>query len=207
MRRSSASAFSFLMNDAVAMTRSATCDVAQARVRAFLAASLDGFIAGENDDLSWLPPADPSGEDHGFGAFLAQVGALLLGRRTYDVVAGFDGPWPYGDRPVLVATHRELQSSVATLRPVQGAIAELVHEAREAAAGLDVYADGGDVLRQVLDAGLLDEVVVTVIPVILGRGVPLFAGVRARHTLELVRSVTLPRGMMQLTYRPSQGRI
>ena len=134
---------------------------------------------------------------------MAEVGALLLGRRSYDVVVGFDGPWPYGDRPVLVATHRELVSSVSTVRPVRGAIEELVQTARDAAAGRDVYVDGGDVLRQVLDAGLLDDVVVTVIPVILGRGVPLFAGARARHPLELLASVTLPHGMVQLSYRAS----
>ena len=175
-----------------------------ARVRAFIAASLDGFIAGEDDDMSWLPAPEASGEDHGFGAFLADVGALLIGRRSYDVVVGFDGPWPYGDRPVLVATHRALVSPVFTVRPVHGAIAELVQTARDAAAGRDVYVDGGDVLRQVLDAGLLDEVVVTVIPVILGRGAPLFAGARARHCLELVQCTSLAGGMVQLTYRASR---
>lgn len=170
------------------------------RVRAFLAMSLDGFIAGEGDDLSWLPPPDPGGDDAGFSALLEETGALLMGRRTYDVVAAMDMAWPYGDRPVLVATHRSLTPVVPPVRAVTGDTVAIVEQAREAAAGRDVYVDGGELVRAVLDAGLLDELTVTVVPVILGRGHPLGAGTRARHRLALVRHRALPGGMVQLTY-------
>lgn len=172
------------------------------RARVFVASSLDGFIAGEGDDLSWLPQPEPGGSDHGFGAFLEEVGSLLMGRRTLDVVSGFAGAWPYGERPVLVATHRPLASSVPTVRGVCGPIAELVAQARDAAAGLDVYLDGGDLIRQALDAGLVDELTVTVVPTVLGRGIPLFAGVARPHRLLLARNETLSGGLVQLTLRP-----
>lgn len=171
-------------------------------LRAFFAQSLDGFLAGDDDDLSWLPqPSDATG-DAGFGAFLEQVGALLMGRRTYDVVRGFDGPWPYGERPIVVATTRPLPPGPPGVCARAASIAELVTEAKERAAGRDVYLDGGALLRQALDAKLLDELTVTVVPAVLGRGIPAFAGALARHPLELLRSQALHSGMMQLTYRP-----
>jgi dihydrofolate reductase len=169
-------------------------------VRAFLAMSLDGFLAGEGDDLSWLPPPAPDGDDAGFSALLECVGCLLMGRRTYDVVAAMDLAWPYGNRPVLVATHRPLAPRVPQVRAVSGDTVALVEQALQAAAGKDVYVDGGELVRAVLDAGLLDELTVTLVPVILGRGRPLGAGTHARHPLTLVRHRPLRGGMVQLTY-------
>jgi dihydrofolate reductase len=176
-----------------------------ARVRVYIACSLDGFIAGPGDDLSWLPHPDPdSGEDHGFGAFMDEVGALLMGRSTLDVVAGFGGAWPYGDKPVLVATHRELAPPVATVRAVSGGIEAIVAEARAAAGGKDVWVDGGALVRQVLDAGLVDHLVVTMVPVVLGAGSPLFAGCTRRHALTLEQAVPLPGGLVQLFLAPNR---
>jgi dihydrofolate reductase len=188
-------------------------------VRVYIACSLDGFIAGPNDDLSWLPGADPEasgdpptddapatgGDDGavGFEDFLGEVGALLMGRRTYDMVAGFGGAWPYGERPVLVATHRPLDPPRPEVRAVEGEIATLVAAAREAAGGKDVYLDGGHLARQALDAGLVDDLILTLVPVVLGAGHPLFAGVRQRHTLEFVAQHDFGGGMVQLHYRPT----
>lgn len=171
------------------------------RVRVFVACSLDGFIAGSDDDLSWLP--GPVGEDdYGYGAFMAGVGALLMGRRTYDVVEGLPGAWPYGDRPVLVATTRALTPSNATVRAVAGPIDTLVQAAREAAGDRDVYIDGGNLIRQALDAGLVDELTITLVPMVLGEGLPLLAGTKARHSLERVEVREAAGGLVQLTYRP-----
>lgn len=171
------------------------------KVRVFIASSLDGFIAGPGDDLSWLPPPGPESGDGGFGSFLGQIGAILMGRRTYDVIAKFE-PWPYGDRPVLVGTHRELSTPRVTVRAVGGDITDMIREARTAAADRDLYLDGGDLIRQALDAGLIDDIVVTLVPVVLGQGHPLFAGASQRHALELVKCETLPGGLVQLTSRP-----
>lgn len=173
-----------------------------ARVRVFIACSLDGFIAGPNDDLSWLPPPGGSGDDHGYGAFFAEVGALLMGRSTYEVAASFEGAWPYEDRPVLVATTRPLAPKVETVRPVRGDIADLIGQAREAAGGRDVYLDGGVMIRQALDAALVDELVVTYVPVVLGAGSPLFAGVSRRRSFALL-SQRESGGLVQLTLRPA----
>ena len=177
------------------------------RTRVFIACSLDGFIAGESDDLSWLTgvnepvPGEPR-PDYGYDAFFAEVGALLMGRNTYRVVEGFEA-WPYADRPVLVATRRELVPRAPTVRAVAGPITELVALAKAAAGERDVYIDGGDLIRQALDARLVDELVVSIIPTLLGRGVPLFAGVAERHRLKLISTRTFLSGMVQLTLRPA----
>ena len=179
------------------------------RVRVYLGCSLDGFIAGPNDDISFLheygveaaDDAPPSGLD--FDGFMADVGALLMGRKTYEVAAGFGGPWPYGEHPVLVATHRDLTPKVPTVRAVQGSIAELVEQAREAADGKDIYLDGGDLVRQALDACLVDELCLTMLPVILGgEGVRLFDGLLRTTPLELVSHHDFGQGMVQITARP-----
>lgn len=209
----------------------------------FIACSLDGFIAGEDDDLSWLPgvggdggdagdalgaepaedtttteggapgdepggnatpDADAARDDHGFGAFFAQVGALLMGRRTYDVVAGFER-WYYGDTPVLVATTRPLGTPAApTVRAVSGTPQELLAAAREVAGERNVYVDGGMLIRSFLDAGLIDELTVSIIPVILGAGIPLFAGTARRTPLELIDQ-RAGGTLVQLRYRPAAG--
>ncbi len=174
-----------------------------ARVRAFLAVSLDGFLAGPDDDLDWLDGHD--GADDTFSPFFAQIGALLMGRRTFDVVHGMGGPWPYGETPVLVATHRALPDPPpgADVRAVEGAIEDLLAVAVAAASarGRDVYVDGGTLVRSVLAAGRLDELTVTVVPVVLGAGVRLFGPADAPVALELERVHDLGAGLAQLTYR------
>ncbi|MBL6632768.1 MAG: dihydrofolate reductase [Thermoleophilia bacterium] len=169
-------------------------------IRAFIATSRDGFIAGPGDDLSWLPDGH-AGEEYGYDAFMAGVGAILMGRRTHDVVAGFGVDWPYGDTPVLVATHRRLDTDEPSVRAVSGTPAELVADACATAGDRAVYVDGGLLIQQVLGAGLLDEMIVTVIPVDLGEGVPLLAGGAQWGLLALVESRTFPSGVEQRWYR------
>ena len=180
------------------------------QLRVYIACSLDGFIAGANDDLSWLPGADGSpvggpARDPGavgYEEFMADVGALLMGRRTYDVVSGFPGAWPYGQRPVLVASHRPLASMKGKSVGVAGDIHELIQTAKVAAGEKDVYIDGGDLIRQALDAELVDDLIVTLVPVVLGAGQPLFAGVRKRHRFEFSGHYNFEGGLVQLRARP-----
>ena len=181
------------------------------RVRVYIACSVDGFIAGPGNDLSWLPqgpddltgPTDPRAVQ--YEAFMADVGAMLMGRGTYDVVAGFDGPWPYGDTPVVVATSRPLDPLAPTVHAASGDITRLVGRARELAAGRDVYLDGGNLIRQALDAELVDELIITMVPVVLGAGHALFAGVDGRHTLTFDAHYDMG-GMVQLVARPTSRR-
>ena len=91
-----------------------------AQVHVFIATSLDGFIAGPNDELDWLAPSGDA--DDTFTPFMERVGAVLMGRRTWDVVIGFDGPWPYGTTPILVATSKRLETERDSVTPASGTI-------------------------------------------------------------------------------------
>jgi dihydrofolate reductase len=176
------------------------------RVRVYLGCSLDGCIAGPDHDLSFLgefspdPDAAPGGL--GFHEFMAQVGVLLMGRRTYQVLLDYDA-WHYGDRTVLVATHHPLPPAPqgGSARAVQGPIEQLVAEAKAIAGDRDVYLDGGDLVRQGLDAGLVDELCLTFLPVVLGRGVRLWEGLQRRTDLELDPPAVHGGRMVQLTAR------
>lgn len=175
-------------------------------VRVFLAVSLDGFLAGPGDDLSWLPTDVDLGA-YGFAPFLEEVGALLMGRRTYDVVAAMGGAWPYGDRPVLVATHRPMAPAAAAagdVRAVQGSIGALLRQARAAAGDRAVYLDGGALIRAALDAGLPLDMTLTVITLRLGSGVPLF-GTGSKRALRLRHATALDQGLVQLRYDAPAG--
>jgi dihydrofolate reductase len=169
-------------------------------VRAFLAASLDGFIAGPNDELDWLPGHGEDGAEDTFTPFFAEIGAMLMGRRTFDVVRGFGGAWPYGETPILVATSRPLEGARPSVRRVHGPIGEMIEEARRVAGQRDVYIDGGALFRSALEVGLVDVLTLTLVPVVLGAGIPLFAGA-GRKELSLVQAREIGAGMVQLRYR------
>ncbi len=178
------------------------------RVRVYMACSLDGFIAGPDDDLGFLDESAPAtaeagepSEALGFEAFMEQVGAMLMGRRTHDVIAGMR-VWAYGDTPVLVATHRDLEPAADSVRPVTGGIESLIDQAKELAGEKDVYLDGGNLIRQGLDAGLVDELCITYVPVLLGgEGIRLFDDLTRRTKLEFVEHHRM-RHMLQVTARP-----
>jgi dihydrofolate reductase len=183
------------------------------RTRVFVGASLDGFIAGPNDELDWLSggggesqatnPGEGQAEAHkSFTEFMAQIGTVLMGRRTYDVVCGMKGPWPYGDTPMLIATSRELSAKRPSVSAVQGSIGELVERAKQAAGDRDVYVDGGQLIRSALDAGLVDEITVTIVPIVIGAGIPLFAGVKRHHPLKLLGTRTIAGAAVELKYGP-----
>lgn len=173
-------------------------------VRVYLGISLDGCIAGPDDSLDFLhqpelqpaPDAPPTGALD-FPGLLARTGAMLMGRRTHDVVAGM-GAWPYGELPVLVATSRPLSPAAPTVRAVSGPIAELIAQAREVAGERDVYVDGGALTRSALQADLIDELCLTVLPTLLGPGIRLFDGLTTRSDWTF-SGVHRYGGMAQLT--------
>jgi dihydrofolate reductase len=136
---------------------------------------------------------------------MAQTGALLMGRRTYDVVCGFDVEWPYGDTPVYVATTRPLQPATSTVRAISGTPREMLDRVNGEVDG-SIYLDGGALIRSFLDLGLVDELTVTVVNHVLGDGIPLFAGVAQAHALELLGATPYESGLVQLRYAVASSR-
>ncbi|MNI41898.1 hypothetical protein D3C73_961630 [compost metagenome] len=171
------------------------------RVSAFLALSLDGFIAGEGNDLAWLEPySGDSQEETGYGALMASADLLLMGRNSYETVLGFPD-WPYGDKPVTVLTHRPATPRThVTFR--QGALAQVLSELWQEGAR-HLYLDGGEVVRQGLQAGLVDELTLFWVPVVLGKGVSLFGGEPLPERLVPLSTAVLASGLVRVIYRPA----
>jgi dihydrofolate reductase len=182
------------------------------RLRAYLGMSLDGRIAGPADELDWLhdtgsrgvsaPVPDTVGDWLSYEDFMADIGLLLMGRRTYDVVSAFDD-WPYGDLPVIVATHRPLPDPVPpTVGATSGTTAEIAVQALGLAQGRDVYVDGGVLVSAILDAGLLEELTTTILPIVLGPGIGLFDALTGPRDLDVCAVATSADGAVQLTWVP-----
>lgn len=167
------------------------------QISVFIASSLDGYIAGPDDDLSWLEEVAGSATDYGFHDFLAGTDAVAMGMGTWRVIADIP-TLPYGGRPIYVFTSGE-----ATPREGVTFFAGSVQEAIEewTRAGLRrVYVDGGRLISAFLAEGLVDDLTITVVPILIGGGAPLFHPVFDRTRLQLVQQRHWPTGVVQLTY-------
>jgi dihydrofolate reductase len=168
----------------------------------FIAASLDGFIARADGALDWLSVVERAGEDYGYRAFFDDVDALVMGRKTYDTVLGFD-EWPYEGKRCIVLTHTAPTARRRDEEFASGPPAPLLERlAREGVR--QVYVDGGAVIRQFISAGLVDDLTLSVIPVLLGDGVRLFEGGAggADRPLRLIEARPYDSGLVRLKYAP-----
>ena len=174
----------------------------------FIATSLDGFIARENGEIDWLPTGDSSGdgEDYGYQAFFDSVDTLVMGRNTYELVRTF-GDWPYGDKPVVVLTSRpiDIPDSIAdTVRAMSGTPNEIIP--RLATQGAKhLYVDGGKTIQSFLGAGLIQRLIITRIPVLIGSGIPLFGHLPRDIGLRHVDTRAYSSGLVQSEYEVISG--
>jgi len=162
----------------------------------FIAASLDGFIARPDDKLDWLDRFD--GEEHGYEAFSSAIDTHLVGRGTYEVVLGFP-EWPYGKKPVVVWSHRGGTPRHGEIF-ASGSPAEVAARLERGGARR-VYIDGGATVSAFLAADLVDDLTVSIIPVVLGDGIRLFRPPLPERWLTLEGSQAYPSGLVQLRYR------
>jgi dihydrofolate reductase len=171
----------------------------------FVATSLDGFIARADGGLDWLEAADaivPEGEDCGFDAFMASVDALIMGRNTYEQVLSF-GEWPYGNKPVIVLSRNKIRipgDLVQTVSCSAESPKELYRRFSNQGAKR-LYIDGGITIQRFLAEGLIDDITITLIPVILGSGQSLFGNVEKDVPLKHIATKSYDFGFVQLTYK------
>jgi dihydrofolate reductase len=154
------------------------------RASVFIATSLDGFIARSDGGIDWLPPE--GGEEHGYTAFIASVDTIVIGRKTFETVLGFGG-WVYGKMPVVVLSSQPWSLTApaeAVCEMMDGTPREIV-ERLEAKGRRHLYIDGGVTIQRFLEAGLIQRMTITRVPVLLGSGIPLFGplshDIRLRH--------------------------
>jgi dihydrofolate reductase len=169
-------------------------------VSVFIGTSVDGYIARPNGDLDFLPAG--GGEPHGYDEFMASVDALVIGRKTFETVLSF-AAWPYGDKRVVVLSSRPVDFSGVrggVVEQMAGPPAEIV--SKLAASGAhDLYVDGGITIQGFLRAGLVQRLIITRVPVLIGDGIPLFGilprDVRLRH----VATQHYPSGLVKSEYQ------
>jgi dihydrofolate reductase len=170
----------------------------------FVGVSLDGFIARPNGDLDWLM-GEGGGDsaEYGYNEFIADIHAIVMGRRTFEKVLTFD-KWYYGDKRVVVLSHQPLDLSVAQARGgvverMAGSPAEIV--SKLAASGASrLYVDGGITIQEFLHAGLIHRLIISRLPVLIGEGIPLFSSLPHDIRLSHVTTRTYPGGMVQSEY-------
>jgi dihydrofolate reductase len=169
----------------------------------FVGASVDGFIARADGGLDWLPAG--GGEPHGYDEFMAGVDAIVIGRNTFEIVLGFD-PWPYGDKRVVVLSSRPLDlSAVRGGRVEQRAGDPATIIADLAADGApNLYIDGGITIQRFLRAGVIERLIVTRVPVLIGEGIPLFGSLDRDIHLSHIATRSYPSGLVQSEYRIGQ---
>lgn len=164
----------------------------------FIGASVDGFIARLNDDLDFLPPG--GGEPHGYNEFIASVQAIVIGRKTFEKVLTL-GPWPYGEKRVVVLSSHpiDLPAAGGVVEQMSGSPAEIVSQL--AASGAHhLYIDGGITIQRFLRAGLIQRLIITRVPVLIGEGIPLFGSLPHDIRLRHLATRHYPSGLAQSEY-------
>lgn len=171
------------------------------KISVYIATSIDGYIAKKDDGLDWLetfsPPPEIPNEDYGFKNFLSQIDALVMGKNTYKI-ASSAGIWPYQGKRVIVLTST-LSSVCDKAEIYTGDIQHLIKKLY--AEGIKhIYVDGGKTISQFLNAKLIDELIISLIPIILGSGIPLFNNIVHESWCRLLSSNSYSNGLTQLRY-------
>lgn len=165
----------------------------------FVGTSVDGFIARKNGDLDWLPAG--GGEPHGYDEFMEGVDAIVIGRKTFETVLGF-AEWPYGDKRVVVLSSQPLDLSNAhggVVEQMSGHPAEIVSELA-ATGARHLYVDGGITIQRFLRAGLIERLIITRVPVLIGEGIPLFGSLPRDVRLRHIATKAYPSGLVRSEY-------
>jgi dihydrofolate reductase len=183
-----------------------------ARTQYYCAMSLDGYIAEADDNLDWLleyqgsfdgAQAEPIAGS--YDSFYEEVGALVMGSATYEWILDRLDEWPYGGKPSWILSSRRLpkpEGAEDDVRVADGKVEELFEEMIEAAGDRNLWVvGGGNVASQFADEGLLDEVLVTVVPVVLGAGKPLFDRRLPGRPMQLMGTRMFATGMVELRYQ------
>ena len=167
----------------------------------YCAASLDGFIARANGDIDWLGEGEPD-NDYGWSKFICDIDAIVMGRVTFEQLLTFDD-WHYGKIPMTVLSRTldqipdKLSDHVTTSAlPPKELLAQLEEQGRRR-----VYVDGGKTIQSFLSAGLIDELIITTIPILIGDGIPLFGPLEQDLSWEHFNSELYPGGLRKNFYR------
>lgn len=168
----------------------------------YIATSLDGYIARPDGGIDWLGEEEEEGdEDYGYHAFMETVDVLVMGRNTYEKVLTF-GDWPFASQRVVVLTSRPLQipeSLNETVQVMSGSPESVVQQLEQQGAR-HLYVDGGQTIQRFLAAGLIQRLIITRVPVLIGEGIPLFGPIPQDIRLAHIQTTAYATGLVQSEY-------
>jgi dihydrofolate reductase/RimJ/RimL family protein N-acetyltransferase len=166
----------------------------------YIAMSLDGYIAKPNDDLSFLSIVQQEGQDYGYADFVKTVDAVIVGRKTYDKVISMGFEFPHADKDAYIIT-RTARPSIGSVKFYTGDLKSLVDKLKSEN-GKNIFCDGGaEIVNELLKLDLIDEFIISVIPVLVGNGTKLFKDGRPEQKTELVSVKSFEKGLTQLHYK------
>jgi dihydrofolate reductase len=165
----------------------------------YIATSLDGYIAKLDGGIDWLPSPEAGGESSSYTQFYSSIDALLMGSTTYEQVLGF-GDWVYPDKPSYILTSRNLSTVRTDIFFVKGGIEEVINEINQKGYQRVWVIGGGKVASAFMQRNLVDEYIITIIPMILGAGISLYQFV-PELKLDLIDAKSDSSGMVELYYR------
>lgn len=169
------------------------------KVILYIAMSLDGYIARPDDDLGFLSMVEKEGEDYGYTKFINSIDAVIVGKRTYDKVLSMGYDFPHSNKDSYIIT-RTPQPALGSVKFYTGDLKELVLNLKKVP-GKNIFVDGGaETVHQLLQDDLIDEFYISIIPILLGDGIPLFRNGRPEVTLEMVNTTSFTKGLVQLHY-------
>ena len=172
------------------------------KVILYIAASIDGYIARPDGNVDWLddPEYLVEGEDMGYGDFYASIDTTLMGHATYQEVLGFDIPFPYPDKKNYVISRSEREND-ENVEYISGDIVTFTKQLKSQS-GKDIWLIGGGKINTIfLENGLIDQIILTIVPVILGDGIPMFQKGSIETKFILQKTENFPNGMVQLTFK------
>lgn len=170
------------------------------KLHMFIATSIDGYIAGDNDDISWLSIVEQQGEDYGYSEFISGIDTIVIGRKTYDKVKSMPGEFFYKvpNVYVLSQTKKGCEGNVSFVNSVKELMDELDTKST------NVFCDGGsEIIHEILQIRTFDTMTISIIPILLGKGIRLFSGENPRTLMRLLHTRTYPSGLVQLRYTPN----
>ncbi|HWA43790.1 MAG TPA: dihydrofolate reductase family protein [Hypericibacter adhaerens] len=168
----------------------------------YVATSLDGFIATLDGGIDWLPRLDPELEDFGYRAFYDSIDGLIMGRLTFDKIRRH-AAWPYPKKPCWVFTHRPIESEPSEVIPTAQPLAQVIAEMESYKLRRIFLVGGGRLASQFQRQGLIAEYNIGLVPVLLGTGMPLFAGPGEFERLKLIDTRSFATGEVLMRYRRS----
>lgn len=170
------------------------------KVILFIAMSLDGYIATKENSIDFLSMVEQEGEDYGYADFVKSVDTVILGRKTYEKVIEMGYEYPHSDKDVYIMTRTE-RPAIGRFKFHTGDLSNLVQDLKDQD-GKNIYCDGGsEIANELMKNNLIDEFIISVIPVLLGDGIKLFKEGRPMNELKLVSSKQFVSGLMQLHYK------